>query len=105
MAPVDPAAPVVVTRSVIHGNTIVDNGASGIFLHQGSVGNLLLANTPSRNPRGILLNGATGTVVLGNTFAENREIDARDTMPDQNEWIGNRCATDDPAGALCVTTA
>ena len=90
MTPVDPAARVVVTRSVIHRNTIVDNGASGVFLNQGSVGNLLLANTSSR----ILPNGATGTTVLGNILTENQEIDARDTMPDQKSSSCDRtCPT------------
>jgi hypothetical protein len=102
MAAFDPSAPVVLTRSVIQRNTIVDNGTSGIFLNPGSVDNRLLANTSSRNLRGVLLSGATGTTVLANALTENRQIDARDILPDQNTWLGNRCATDDPAGVLCV---
>ncbi|HET9649074.1 MAG TPA: NosD domain-containing protein [Microlunatus sp.] len=98
----DPAAPVVLSRSVIQRNTVVDNGTSGIVLNRGSVNNRLLANTSSRNLRGILLSGATGTTVLANALTENRQVDARDVLPDQNTWLGNRCATDDPAGVLCV---
>jgi parallel beta-helix repeat protein len=102
MATVDPAAPIVVTRSVIERNTIIDNGTSGIVLNQGSVNNVLLRNTSARNLRGILLNGATGTTVLRNTLTDNREIDARDILPNQNTWFGNHCATDDPEGSLCT---
>jgi parallel beta-helix repeat protein len=61
-----------------------------------------LGNTSSRNLRGILLGGATGMTVLRNTLTDNREIDARDTLPNQNTWIRNRCSTDDPGGALCA---
>lgn len=108
MAPPDPRAPVQLTRSVLYRNTIQRNGGSGIFLNPTSVGNVLLANTSTGNGRGINLNGATGTVVLGNTLTGNTIIDARDITPEQNTWIANTCVTEDvPAGTtpLCAGSA
>lgn len=98
----DERAPIQLTRSVIERNVITRGPASGIVLNSSAVGNTLVNNNSSGNARGINLGGATGTVVLRNTLSGNTIVDARDTAPDQNTWIGNRCATDDPAGQLCA---
>ena len=103
MAGSDSTAPVQLTRSVIERNTITGAPASGIFLNDTAVGNTVVGNTSSGNARGINVAGATGNVLLRNTLTGNTIVDARDTTPDQNTWIGNRCATDDPVGRLCAT--
>ena len=97
-------APIQLARSVIERNSVTGGPASGIALNSSAVGTVLASNTSSGNARGINLAGATGTVVLRNTLTGNSIVDARDTTPDQNTWIGNRCATDDPAGLLCSTS-
>ena len=92
-----------ITQSLYLRNTIQNNVASGFYLGLGNDDNVLLANTSTGNLRGINLDGAAGTLVIGNTLLGNTLIDARDAAtPGTNTWIANRCVTDNQAGALCT---
>ncbi|RQW84084.1 right-handed parallel beta-helix repeat-containing protein [Micromonospora globispora] len=99
-----------VTGTELSGNVITENGGTGILVLDGNTGNVIRGNTADRNAFGI----RTGLYTTGNTIESNQmlgngQFDAREatfTTVDGvtvlgNNWIGNQCVTDDPAGTIC----
>ena len=84
-------------------NTSIRNGNDGFQFLNGS-GNTVLGNTAKKNGRnGIRLrNSAINSQVVGNTARRNDEADLVDVNLncDNNEWIGNRFGTADPADCI-----
>jgi nitrous oxidase accessory protein NosD len=102
-------APNTLQDSLITGNTSSASAASGINLGAGNTGNAFRANEIDNNLRtGIMVRaGATGNTFARNSMDGNGTLDplsffdARDDNTPLNTWVGNDCATDFPAGALC----
>ncbi|WP_446218647.1 right-handed parallel beta-helix repeat-containing protein [Micromonospora sp. IBHARD004] len=100
-----------VTGMEISGNVITDNGASGIVVLDGNNGNVIRANISDRNGLYGIRTGpnTTGNIIESNQMLGNGQLDAWEqsfTTVDgvidlANDWTGNQCATDKPAGAIC----
>ena len=82
-------------------NKAIDN-LLGIGLDVGS-GYQALGNTAKKNLVGIALNtGAINSQIVGNTAVRNTDTDLADLNDDcdNNEWVGNRFRTADPAECI-----
>jgi parallel beta-helix repeat protein len=92
------------TGSTISENTTSENRGNGIAFARGNTGNVVLRNQSDNNRAvGILAGlGATGNRFDHNSMHGNALFDASDLNTPLNEWIGNDCDTDSPAGMLCV---
>jgi parallel beta-helix repeat protein len=84
------------TRSVVQGNLVTDNSASGIFVTNGSTGNQLVGNESSWNAYGYVRNAvgidlrAPGNLVTGNRTHDNEDSGIQ-SYPggDRNTIVGN----------------
>jgi hypothetical protein len=96
------------TQSSILENTTSENRVNGIVLFGGNNGNVIHGNHADNNGvNGIFaMLGATGNRFDQNSMHGNGSFDARDANPLlngelQNDWTGNECDTDLPAGMIC----
>jgi nitrous oxidase accessory protein NosD len=96
------------TDSLIYANTTSNNRNQGIVINRGDIENLVRANVADNNgAAGITAAlGATDNQIEQNSMHGNVLADARDLNPLlngilQNDWIGNDCLTDMPAGMIC----
>lgn len=105
-------APNNLAYSLITGNIVGENGAtgaSGIALTSGNTDDVISENRVDNNGRhGIIAQlGAIGNSFEHNSMHGNGFLnpalffDARDANNPINQWTGNDCATDSPAGAIC----
>jgi parallel beta-helix repeat protein len=85
-----------------------ENRVNGIVLFGGNTGNVIDGNHADNNGvNGIFaMLGATGNRFDQNSMHGNGSVDARDANPLlsgalQNDWTGNDCDTDFPAGLIC----
>ena len=92
------------TGSTISENTTSENRGNGIAFFSGNTDNDVLGNQSDNNGLvGIIAGlGATGNRFEHNSMHGNALFDARDLNTPLNEWSGNDCDTDSPAGMLCV---
>jgi parallel beta-helix repeat protein len=108
--------PPAAVRSHFEGNTSNENGFHGFIVLSGSRDNTFVGNRANGNG-GNGIYAAAGA--YPNTFAQNSmhdngwnpilvpplmtdpKVDARDDNTPLNTWIGNRCGTDFPDGAIC----
>ena len=92
------------TGSTISENTTSENRGNGITFASGNTDNEVLGNRSDNNGLvGINAGlGATGNRFEHNSMHGNALFDARDVNTPLNEWSGNDCDTDSPAGMLCV---
>jgi parallel beta-helix repeat protein len=101
------------TGAVVRDNLVTDS-FEGIAVGTGNHQVRVQGNTALRNSfNGIRVSaGATQNVLIGNTALDNEGTDARDLdlevnghTPTSNVWIGTRCVTDLPTGAICTPPA
>ena len=91
-----------VIGSLISHNTLTANALDGINLQAGNTGNQVEYNRAEDNGSdGIHAQGATGNAFVSNRMSGNAEHDAHDDNRPANQWTGNRCRTDFPAGSIC----
>ena len=89
-------------NSLITGNRVTDAALDGINLAAGNTGNRVERNrTEGNGSDGIHAQGAVRNVFLRNRMFGNAEHDAHDDNRPANEWNGNQCRTDLPAGTIC----
>lgn len=92
-----------VVGSLISHNRLSANALDGLNLQTGNTGNHVEHNrTDANGSDGIHAQGATGNVFVRNRMSDNAEHDAHDDNRPANQWIGNRCETDFPAGSICA---
>lgn len=97
------ADPAALTNSLISHNTLTNNALDGINLQTGNTGNQVEHNrTDANGSDGIHAQGATGNAFVRNRMSDNAEHDAHDDNRPANQWTGNRCQTDLPAGTICA---
>lgn len=91
------------TNSLISHNTLTSNAMDGINLQTGNTGNEIEYNrTDDNGSDGIHAQGAIGNAFVRNRMSGNAEHDAHDDNRPANQWTGNRCHTDLPAGSICA---
>jgi Right handed beta helix region len=96
------------TQSSLLENTTSENRINGIVLFNGNTDSVIRGNHADNNgANGIFaMLGATGNHFDQNSMHGNGSVDARDANPLlngmlQNDWTGNDCNTDFPAGLIC----
>lgn len=93
------------------GNTMFDNAQSGLVISNGNTNNVVRGTRSDNNGTyGIRVAANTsgnlfqGNHMYGNTIADaidETDPNVADGIQLRNRWLGNDCATDLPAGAIC----
>ena len=96
------------TGARVVGNDVRDNQVAGVSIGAGSTDNLVVGNRLEDNTTVGLRVTGTGNRLIGNTLLGNgtdaedlSDPDPEDGVQLLNTWLGNRCETDRPAGAIC----